>query len=396
MQNQNEGHVKPKIYVTVVNEIELAFHNPKVTGAELLKAAGFEHLQCHTLYQKKKGCDFDKVALDDVIDLADEGIEHFVTKGPDVFNYKVNSEPETTDKKELTPNQIMHLKSVHHPHEHYLVQLLHDGVRIEYAYCPDETIKMDCRGMEFITEKWLDIVNIEEYGKHCKPVPPARVYRIRIDKAYHDWAKPFITVSELIQLEYPGNSKPVEVYKFLNTSPKPIKLKPEDVVDLREKCLVRFTIQPKEQEDGLSPQPISETTVQEEVKIRKDFDLPEEDEEFLDSLGLLWEAIGNQPGMWVVINDYPIPPGYNVTKADVALSIVGTYPAAQIDMAYFYPPLVKNSGRIINNVFEQPLGAKKFQGWSRHRKAGEWRPGVDCIATHLCLVDNWLIKDLGR
>jgi hypothetical protein len=47
-------------------------------------------------------------------------------------------------------------------------------------------------------------------------------------------------------------------------------------------------------------------------------------------------------------------------------------------------------------VFEQALDGKKFQGWSRHRKVGEWRPGVDCIATHLCLVDNWLVKDLGR
>ena len=394
MQNQAEGHVKPKIYVAIVNDTEVTFHEPKVTGAQLLRAAGFEHLACHTLYQKLKGCDFDKVAMDDVIDLADEGIELFVTKGPDVFNYEVNGEPETTDKKELTPTQIMHLKGVH-PQNHYLVQLMHDGKRIVYAYCADEPIKIDCRGMKFITEKWLDIVNIEEYGKLCKPVPPARIYRIKVDKGYHDWPKPFITVPELIHLEYPVNPKPVEVYKFLNTSPKPIKLKVDELVDLTEKCLVRFTIQPKEQEDGLSPEPAQQESIQDEVKIRKDFTLPEEDVDFLDSLGLLWEAVGRQPGMWVIIHDYPIPPGYNVQRAEVALAIAG-YPAAQIDMAYFYPPLVKDSRRVINNVFEQPLDGKKYQGWSRHRKVGEWRPGVDCIATHLCLVDNWLIKDLRR
>ncbi len=381
MQKEVEGHVTHKVYVTVVNETELAFHKPEVTGAELLIAAGFEHLQCHTLYQKLKGCDFNKVALDDVINLADEGIERFVTKGPEVFNYEVNGEPETTDKKELTPNQIMQLKGIH-PHNHYLVQLLHDGERIVYTYCADESIKMDCRGMKFVTEKWLDIVNVEEYGKHCKTLPPARIYRIKVDKGYHDWPKPFITVPELIHLEYPTNAKPVEVYKFLNTSPKPIKLKGDETVDLNEKCLVRFTIQPKEQEDGLSPEPAQKEVIQNGVKIRKDFTLPEEDEEFLDSLGLLWEAVGNQPGMWVIIHDYPIPTGYNVQKAEVALAIVGTYPAAQIDMAYFLPPLVKDSRRIINNVFEQPLDGKKYQGWSRHRKTGEWRPGVDCIATH--------------
>lgn len=395
MELQKDGHEKPKVYIATVDEIEIAVHYPKITGAHLLREAGFEHIKCHTLYQKFKGCDFEKVAMDEVIDLSKEGIEHFITKGPDVFNYEVNGEPETTDKKELTPNQIIQLKGVH-PHSHYLVQLLHDGGRIVYAYCPDEPIKMDCRGMKFIIEKWLDIVNVEEYGKHCKPVPPARIYRIKVDKGYHDWPKPFITVAELIHLEYPVNPKPVWVYKIVNTSPKPIKLKEDEVVNLREKCIVRFTIQPKEQEDGLSPEPAQEPSIQHEVKIRKDFALPEEDEEFLDSLGLLWEAVGNQPGMWVIIHDYPIPAGYNVQKADVALAIVGTYPAAQIDMAYFFPPLVKDSRTVINNVFEQLMDSKKYQGWSRHRKAGEWRPGVDCIATHLCLVDNWLVKDLGR
>lgn len=388
-----KGPVEPKVYITTVDKEELAFQNPKVTGEQLLKAAGFKHLQCHTLYQKLKGCDFKKVQLDDIINLADDEIEHFITKGPDVFNYTVDNEPETTEKNKLTPNQILERKGLE-PANHYLIQILKGGEHIIYANSPDEPIVFDCRGMTFQSEKWLDIVDIEEFGKHCKPVPYSRIYRIKIDKNYHNWTKPNISVQELIDLEYPGNLKPVEVYKFLNSSPKPIKLKSGEIVNLREKCLVRFTIQPKEQEDGKSID--SSEEIEADLKIRKDFLLPEEDMIFLDSLDLLWEAIGNQPGSWLLIHDYPIPEGYNVQKAEIAISIVGTYPAAQIDMAYFFPPLVKNSKRVINNVFDQPLDQRNFQGWSRHRKIGEWRPGVDNVATHLCLVDNWLTNDLLR
>lgn len=394
MQEEKKGPVKPKVYGATVNEIEIAVYNALNTGAEILTAAGFKHLQCHTLYQKLKGCDFEKVSLDQTIDLSNPGIEHFATKGPDVFHYKVDNEPEMTDKSELTAHQILLAKGIN-PTNHYLIQVLAEG-NVSYADNPSQPIKMICTGMDFISGKWHDLVDIEEYGKQCKPVPPAKLYRIKVDKGYHTWPKRYITVSELIEFEYPNNTKPVEVYKFLNTSPKPIKLKPDEMVDLTEKCLVRFTIQPKEQEDGLSDDRIQEDPVEETVKIRRDFTLPEEDIEFLDNLGLLWEAIANQPGMWVMIHDYPVPVGYNVQKAEVALLISSHYPAAEIDMAYFHPALIKDSGKTINNVFGQVIDGKSFQGWSRHRKPGEWRSGVDNIATHLCLVDNWLVKDITR
>jgi len=380
MENQNPGHERPKTYVAIVNEIEIAVHDPLITGAELLRKAGFEHIQCHTLYQKLQGCDFEKVAMDEVINLAHPGIERFVTKGPEVFNYEVNGEPETTDKKTLTPNRIMELKGVHHGN-HYLIQILPDGKHINYAYTPDQSIPMVCTGMKFLTEKWHDTVIIEDYGKKCERVPLARTYLIRIDKNNREWHRPTITRNELIKLESNVDPSTVELYKFLNTSPKPIKVLPGDI-DLREKCLVRFVIMPKDQQDGRTN--------------RRAFTLPEDDIDFLDQLGLPWEAIAGPQGMWVVVYDYPIPAGYNVQKADVALMIAPNYPAVQIDMASFYPHLSKVSGRGIPNILQQPVDGKTFQCWSRHRKAGEWKPGIDNIATHLCLVDNWLLKDLGR
>ena len=132
-----------------------------------------------------------------------------------------------------------------------------------------------------------------------------------------------------------------------------------------------------------------------ENNFRKQFLLPTEDTEFLDSNGFLWETIA-QGGNWLVIHNHPIPAGYNETAVQVALMIPPNYPAAQIDMAYFFPHLQKRNGKGITATLPQIIDSKKFQRWSRHRQAGEWRPGEDNVMTHLLLVNNWLENDLKR
>ncbi len=132
-----------------------------------------------------------------------------------------------------------------------------------------------------------------------------------------------------------------------------------------------------------------------ENNLKRQFLLPSEDVEFLESNGFQWEAIANR-GNWLIIHNYPVPTGYNVTAAQVALMIPPNYPAAQIDMAYFFPHLQKTNGKGITATSLQIIDNKNFQRWSRHRRAGEWRPGEDNVMTHLLLVSNWLEKDLKR
>ena len=115
--------------------------------------------------------------------------------------------------------------------------------------------------------------------------------------------------------------------------------------------------------------------------------------EFLSQSGRRWETI-RDAGEWVIISDYPLPPGYNVSHATVALKIEGGYPVTQIDMVYFDPPLGRQDGKPIGALSPQPISGRQFQRWSRHR-TGEnpWRPGVDDISTHLSLVDFWLERE---
>ncbi len=131
--------------------------------------------------------------------------------------------------------------------------------------------------------------------------------------------------------------------------------------------------------------------------MRREFKLPQEDREFLDARGFIWETIVSGSEQWLVIQDFPVPVGYNVDKATAALLIIAGYPDAPLDMVYFLPHLARQNNRSIPNLTPRVIDGKNFQQWSRHR-TGEnpWRPGDDCISTHLALVTHFLKNELTR
>lgn len=130
---------------------------------------------------------------------------------------------------------------------------------------------------------------------------------------------------------------------------------------------------------------------------RRHFALPEADEEFLDSLGLPWEALIESGVRWVLIYNFPVPSGYNYATVTVAIRIQPGYPDAQLDMAYFFPALARADSKHIGALTPFTLDGKGFQQWSRHRTgANPWRPGVDDLSTHLMLVEHWLKREFAK
>lgn len=129
--------------------------------------------------------------------------------------------------------------------------------------------------------------------------------------------------------------------------------------------------------------------------LRKMFKLSESDTAFLDSLGLPWEAVTEGGVNRVIINDFPIPKGYNIEKVSLHLRIEAGYPDVQIDMVYFYPDLTRNDNIAIRTIAAESFDGKVWQRWSRHR-TGEapWRPGLDDISTHMALIREWLNLEL--
>lgn len=142
--------VGKKYKVKIDNEYFI-FDNQIVTGKEILEKVFKTPSECHSLYQKLKHNDFEKIDLNEKVDLTKPGIEHFVVKAPEVFFYTVDNEPETTDQKELTPNQILELAGIKPVSDYYLVQINHEGTQTSYRDIPTTPIKMMCPAMKFVS-----------------------------------------------------------------------------------------------------------------------------------------------------------------------------------------------------------------------------------------------------
>ena len=131
--------------------------------------------------------------------------------------------------------------------------------------------------------------------------------------------------------------------------------------------------------------------------MRRQFALPTEDMEWLESQQLRYELVDEGGVLRVMIHDFPVGSGYNVESVAVNVRIEPGYPDSQIDMVYFYPALSRVDGRSIAALSNDNFDGKTWQRWSRHRTpANPWRPGIDNLATHFALIQDWLSRELKK
>lgn len=235
----------------------------------------------------------------------------------------------------------------------------------------------------------LEIVEIEEYVREGKPVPKAHKYRYRVNKQHFETEKEEISREEILKS---AGLTPVDDYRLRKKRRHgpPEEVKPHEIIHLREHGVERFIAQHKHVQDGRHG--------------RLEFELGEEDLAFLGALGLKWETLkvpkpdGTGFRLWLVIYQLPIPVGFNVRLANVAIEIAPGYPTAQLDMAYFNPPLALQSGRQIANINAvEKFDGVDWQRWSRHRMGGAtWKPGVDNLESHFAYMQDWLSRELGQ
>lgn len=132
--------------------------------------------------------------------------------------------------------------------------------------------------------------------------------------------------------------------------------------------------------------------------LRRQFRLPPDDETFLNGLGLLWEAVIVAQQHWLLVYAEKVPTGYNHSTVDVAILMAAGYPPGPLDMAYFYPPLIRANG-VVPRVSESraAIDGKDWQGWSRHRTTDNpWLPGEDNLESHYFYMRAWLVDELKR
>ena len=238
------------------------------------------------------------------------------------------------------------------------------------------------------TEEQFDIeeIDVEECLKRGEKVPRARRYIIRVDKQRLVSHKRKVTGTEILALV----GKTPETYKLYQhkRGHQPALVGPNQVVDLGEDGVERFTTMAKDTTEGLGAAAQA---------VLRQFRLPDSDEAYLSAMGLPWETLNDGGTLWLLINGWNVPRGYNHHQVSVGLVIPPNYPDTQIDMAYFYPELARADGKPIGALSGQQILGQAWQRWSRHRTAANpWRPTEDDVASHLSLVDEWLLREFDK
>jgi len=233
------------------------------------------------------------------------------------------------------------------------------------------------------------IIDIEEYAKEGKVIPEADQYRIRIDKQHYVVRVPEMTVGQLLALAGKQPPERFSLYQKLKGGETRI-VELDQTADFRTPGVERFMTLPLDQTEGAE-------LAEQYQKLRRHFELPEDDVSFLERLALPWETVNEGSVQRVVLYSYKLSDGYKQTHADLNLRIERTYPDTQIDTVYFFPPLVRTDGKGIKAVSSDRFDGKDWQRWSRHRTSqNPWRPGIDGLETHIILVGEWLKQELRK
>lgn len=230
----------------------------------------------------------------------------------------------------------------------------------------------------------LEVVEIEVFAIEDKPLPQAKRYVIRVDKTKVTIDKAEITGAEILALvgKTPAQFKLYEHRRHQ----QPKLVQPNEVVYLHRHRIERFTTMPKDTTEGNGSATLSRA-----------FELPKTDQRYLDSLEREWESIVEVNTQWLIIHGWELPEGYNYKQVDLALLVPPLYPDSQIDMVYVKPHLARSDGRSIPALAHQLIQGVLWQRWSRHRTTqNPWRIGVDDIAGHLALVDDWFRREFER
>lgn len=377
MKHINEPCQAP-LFATSVNDNEIFVHSPKISGLELMEKANLKHIECLELFQLFEG-NFKKISKDEIVDLSATGFERFITKEVEYRRYSVNNDSEITDKRELTPEEILKLAGLD-PEEHFLILVKKDGSKVSYGRQPHIKIKIECGGMHFITERKDCIVDIEHcFG--CGVIPViAYKYIIKINTTPFTVDKPAMTGREILALI---NETPETYYLRYKHKGGSKIVEADEVVDFTACGIERFSAKAKNCTEGRVN--------------KRDFLLPEEDVNYLEEKGFTYETIISNGTQWVILRNYDLPSGYTHQNADIAIRIPPNYPIAPLDMFYMYPNLARTDGQPIGALSPLVIENKQYQQWSRHRTANnQWVPGEDNLATHISLMNHSLQEEFTK
>lgn len=222
----------------------------------------------------------------------------------------------------------------------------------------------------------------DHHGGHDHHQPHHEVWKLNVQGVVIESPQPEIVVRQAIkQAGFNPDTPWIIVLKVAGEPKREVDL--SFVIDLRHKGIEKLRLTPRQINNG------------EMSALRRiEFAMLPQDEEHLDRLGLHWETLVDAGRRWLILRDYPLPPGYQTAAATIGIEVPVSYPGAQLDMFYCHPPLALQSRAAIPQTQQiETVTGLQFQRWSRHR---QWDAARDTLATHLALVDESLRREVGQ
>lgn len=125
--------------------------------------------------------------------------------------------------------------------------------------------------------------------------------------------------------------------------------------------------------------------------------LPPHDMAFLADRAIAHTIQPERGMICVVIQSWPVPPGYQQAETDLLLRLASGYPDVPPDMWWCDPALVLVNGKRpqATESTEAYLG-RNWQRWSRHFQPNQWQSHLDGLESYLARVRGEMIRSARR
>lgn len=130
--------------------------------------------------------------------------------------------------------------------------------------------------------------------------------------------------------------------------------------------------------------------------LRREFLLPEEDIQFLNGLGIEWEAIQDGNTRGVILCGFQMPQPFQPRKLNLKIKVPQDYTSgAALDMFFTDEHVTRSDGKSIERLTESNhFDNRKWWQWSRHYpKNTKWRPGINTLSTHISYIQHILNEE---
>jgi hypothetical protein len=347
-----------------LQEQKVMIDDPVPCGRQILDAVGYVPADNHVLLMIRTAGMLEEVNLEETIDIYQQGVEQFIVfKSDRIFYFSCNGRRLPWGAQLIKEETLRVVCKIPADQDIWLESKL----SVDRPLCKGEDIDLAAPGLEKL---------------YSQP----KSWKLNVQGVLITSSQPTIVASTALQKAGFNPDKGwILILKIKDQPKKNIGL--NDVIDLTNPGIEKLRLTPAEINNGEGV-----------IASKMQFSLLEKDHNYLNGLGLNWETVVDGSRRWLIIHNYILPAGYNQNTVRIASEIPPAYPDAALDMFYVYPPLLLSGGGVIAQTqISIHIYGDTFQRWSRHLNgATKWNPLVDCIASHLAVVEESLLREVGQ